>query len=121
MILGVAQEKMRSFKAHKRCGPGKAVTFDFSRQSVAVNHFYFYVHDRDWGPAFLKIGTYVPYPVKLCLNGHEWVKQHLHRQRIRFESLDNGFLSCPDAAALQAACDALGPADVQAFFDRWSH
>jgi len=22
---------------------------------------------------------------------------------------------------LQAACDALGPADVQAFFDRWSH
>jgi hypothetical protein len=121
VILGVAQEKMRSFKAHKRCGPGKAVTFDFSRQSVAVNHFYFYVHDRDWGPAFLKIGTYVPYPVKLCLNGHEWVKQRLRRDRIRFESLDNGFLSCADPAALQAACDALGPTDVQAFFDRWSH
>ncbi len=38
VILGVAQEKMRSFKAHKRCGPGKAVTFDLSRQSVSVNH-----------------------------------------------------------------------------------
>jgi hypothetical protein len=25
--------------------------FDFSRQSVAVNHYYFYVQDRDWGPA----------------------------------------------------------------------
>jgi hypothetical protein len=121
VIVGVAQEKMRSFKAQKRCGPGKAITFDFSRQSVAVNHFYFYVHDRDWGPAFLKIGTYMPYPVKLCLNGHEWVKQRLRRDRIRFESLDNGFLSCADATALQAAADALGPADVQAFFDRWSH
>ena len=25
------------------------------------------------------------------------------------------------SVALQTACDALGPADVQAFFDRWSH
>lgn len=121
VILGVAQEKMRSFKAHKRSGPGKAVTFDFSRQSVAVKHYYFYVHDQDWGPAFLKIGTYLPYPVKLCLNGHEWVKQRLRRDHVRFESLDNGFRSCADPDALQAACDALGPADVQAFFDRWSH
>jgi hypothetical protein len=121
VIIGVAQEKMRSFKAHKRQGRGHTPVFDFSRQSVAVNHYYFYVEDRDWGPAFLKIGTYLPYPVKLCLNGHEWVKQRLRRERIRFESLDNGFLSCTDPTALQAACDALGPADVQSFFDRWSH
>jgi hypothetical protein len=121
VVIGVAQEKMRSFKAHKRCGPGTKITFDFSRQSVAVNHYYFYVQDRDWGPAFLKIGTYLPYPVKLCLNGHEWVKQELTRQRRRFQSLDNGFLTCADPVALQATCDALGPADVQAFFDRWSH
>jgi hypothetical protein len=120
VVLGTAQEKMRAFKAHKRRTATGSVTFDFSRQAVAVKHFYFYVHDRDWGPAFFKIGTYVPDPIKLCLNGHEWVKQRLHRQRVRFTSLDNGFLACPDPAALQAACDALGPADVQAFFDRWS-
>jgi hypothetical protein len=87
---------------------------------VAVNHYYFYLQDREWGPAFVKIGTYVPYPVKLCLNGHEWVKQQLARSRMRFESLDNGFLSCAAPERLQAICDALGPADVQAFFDRWS-
>jgi hypothetical protein len=121
VLIGVAQEKMRSFKAHKRQGRGHTPVFDFSRQSVAVNHYYFYVQDRDWGPAFLKIGTYLPYPVKLCLNGHEWVKQHLRRDRLRFDSLDNGCLSCADPLALQTACDALGPADVQAFFDRWSH
>ncbi len=121
VVIGVAQEKMRAFKAHKRADRGPAVSFDFSRQAVAVNHYYFYVHDRDWGPAFLKIGTYLPYPVKLCLNGHEWVKQQLRRQRIRFESLDNGFLTCANPSALQATCDALAAADVQAFFDRWSH
>jgi hypothetical protein len=119
VVIGIAQEKMRSFKAQKRCGSGKGM-FDFSRQSVAVNHYYFYLQDREWGPGFLKIGTYMPYPIKLCLNGHEWVKQQLRRTRIRFESLDNGFLSCSAPDRLQVICDRLGPNDVQAFFDRWS-
>src|SRR5262245_579549 len=121
VVVGVAQEKMRAFKAHKRRGSAGGVTFDFSRQSVAVNHYYFYVHDRDWGPAFLKIGTYLPFPVKLCLNGHECVKRRLARARVSFESLDNGFLACTDPKVLQSTCDSLGADDVQAFFDRWSH
>ena len=120
VVIGVAQEKMRAFKAQKRSGPQGGVTFDFSRQAVAVNHDYFYVQDPEWGPAFLKFGTYVPYPIKLCLNGHEWVKQQLRRADVAFESLDNGFLSCADPTRLQAICDQLGPADVQAFFDRWT-
>jgi hypothetical protein len=119
VVIGVAQEKMRAFKAHKLAGRGKAVSFDFSRQSVAVNHYYFYVQDPDWGPAFLKMGTYLPYPIKLCLNGHEWVKQQLRRAAVAFDSLDNGFLACADPTRLQTICDQLGPADVQAFFDRW--
>ena len=122
VVIGVAHEKMRSFKAHKRCGRATKIMFDFSRQPVAINHYYFYLQDRDWGPAFLKIGTYLPYPVKLCLNGHEWVKQQrLTRAHVRFATLDNGLLTCANPVALQTACDSLGPTDVQAFFDRWSY
>jgi len=120
VFIGVAQEKMSSFKAQKRVGPQGGVHFEFSRQPVAVNHYYFYVHDREWGPAFLKIGTYLPYPVKLCLNGHEWTKQQARRVGIAFASLDNGFLSCADPGRLQQICDQLGPADVQRFFARWA-
>jgi hypothetical protein len=36
------------------------VSFPFWRQPVYVNQYYFYVQDRDWGPAFIKIGTYLP-------------------------------------------------------------
>jgi len=118
VVIGVAQEKARAFKAHKRSGPQGGVTFDFTRQSVAVNHYYFYVQDPEWGPAFVKIGTYLPYPIKLCVNGHEWVKQHLRQAGIPFASLDNGFLSCADPIRLQAICDQLGPRDLQQFFDR---
>lgn len=120
VFVGVAQERMRSFKAHRRGTASGSVTFDFSRQSVFINHYYFYFQDLDWGPGFLKIGSYAPYPVKLCLNGHEWAKQQLRREGIGFESLDNGFLSCADPERLQAICDRLGSADIQACFDRWS-
>lgn len=121
VVIGVAQEKASSFKATKRRTPRGSVTFDFSRHNVAVNHYYFYVLDPEWGPAFIKIGSYFPYPVKLCLNGHEWVKQRLRAQHVPFESLDNGFLTCADPARLQKICDHLGPAHLQHFFDRWSH
>src|SRR6266851_4704123 len=113
VIIGVAQEKARAFKAQKRRLPQGGVTFDFTRQSVAVNHYYFYLQDTDWGPAFIKIGTYVPYPIKICLNGHEWVKQQLRRAQIRFTSLDNGFLSCAAPDRLQTICDQLRPRDLQ--------
>jgi hypothetical protein len=119
VFIGVAQEKAWSFKAHKAAKPGERL-FDFSRQSVAVNHYYFYVQDREWGPAFLKVCTYLPYPIRVCLNGHEWVKQQLRREGIGFESLDNGFLSSADPQRLQTICDALSPGDVQRFFDRWA-
>lgn len=31
----------------------------------------FYAVDRQFGPFFLKFGTYFPCNAKLCLNGHE--------------------------------------------------
>lgn len=120
VFLGIAQERLRSFKASKSVTPAGVISFDFSRQQVFVNQLYFYVQDADWGPAFVKIGTYLPYPIKLCLNGHEWVKQQLRREGIGFESLDNGFLSCADPARLQQVCDELGPGAIEAFFARWS-
>ena len=75
--------------------------FDYSRQSVFVNHDYFYLQDEDFGPAFIKVCTYAPYAVKICLNGHEWAKRQLRKQDIAFEALDNGFLSCEDPQELQ--------------------
>jgi hypothetical protein len=86
---------------------------------VAVNHYYFYILDRDWGPGFIKFSTYAPFNVRVCLNGHEWVKQQLPQQRVGFQALDNGFLSCEDPTALQEICDSLGPKDVDLFFRRW--
>jgi len=55
---------------------------------VAVNHYYFYVDDEEFGPGFRKVCSYAPWAIKVCLNGHQWVKQQLE-QRIVYEALDN--------------------------------
>jgi hypothetical protein len=118
VFIGVAQEQVNGFKAHKDV-KGKRVRFQFSRQPVFVKVYYFYVQDADFGPGFIKIATYAPYPVKVCLNGHEWAKQQLRQAGIAFEALDNGFLSCADPVRLQEMSQQLGPEQVQAFFDKW--
>ena len=95
------------------------VGFDYSRQSVFVNHYYFYLNDDEFGPAFIKICSYVPFPIKVYINGHEWAKRQLEKQGIAFESLDNGFLSCSDPQALQKICDQLLASHIQRFFYKW--
>src|SRR6266852_4052235 len=118
VFIGVAQEKFQAFKAHKQARAG-TVSFDFSRQAVYVKVYYFYVQDAEFGPAFIKMGTYAPFPVKVCLNGHEWAKQQLRQAGVAFEALDNGFLSCAKPERLQTVCQQLGPEPIQAFFDKW--
>jgi hypothetical protein len=120
VFIGVAQERQFSFKT-KHVTPPHAVRFSFSRQTVAVNQHYFYLQDLEWGPAFIKVGTYLPYPVRVCLNGNEWLKQQLRKEAIPFDSLDNGFLWCADPDRLQQLADSLSPADVQSLFDHWLH
>jgi hypothetical protein len=118
VLVGVAQERALAWTGSK-LQRGRHIHFAFRRKSVYVNHYYFYVIDPDWGPAFLKVCGYAPYAIKLCLNGHEWAKRQLRRRRIPFTALDNGFLASPQPATLQAVCDQLSAAAIEAFFTRW--
>ncbi|MFL6250684.1 MAG: hypothetical protein ACJ75N_09180 [Actinomycetes bacterium] len=119
VLIGVAQEKTMAWRGWRRGGRDSHPHFDFGRQSVFVNHYYFYVRDPEWGPAFIKTCAYAPFPAWVCLNGHEWAKRQAEKAGLAFEALDNGFRSTADAAALAAICDRLGPQDVQRFFRRW--
>jgi hypothetical protein len=118
VCVGVAQERAKAWTATKQV-QGRHLHFAYRWKTVCVNHYYLYFVDREWGPGFLKVCGYVPYTMKLCLNGHEWAKRQLTRRRVPFTPLDNGFQTCTRPAALQTICDALSAADVQAVFDRW--
>ena len=111
----MAQEKAQAFNGKKVNG-----RFEFDRdKTVYVNHYYFYIEDEEFGPLFLKICSYAPWSMKLCLNGHEWAKRQLDKRHIAYEALDNGFLSCAEPVKLQKICDALGPEEIERVFRKW--
>ena len=118
--IGVAQEFQRVFTGYDRAAnrPGPP-HFAFDKAERRVSCFYFYLWDTDFGPAFIKICTYFPYPIKVWLNGHEWAKRQATTLGLGFTELANGFASTDNPAALQDICDRLGPAHIQSFFQRW--
>jgi hypothetical protein len=119
--IGVAQEFAVVWTARKRdTDPAKAPQFSFTKEQRRVTVFYVYVWDEDFGPAFIKICSYFPYPIKVWVNGHEWAKRQATQAGIAFTELSNGFATCDDPAALQTICDRLGPGAIRVFFQRWS-
>src|SRR4249920_3866287 len=120
--IGVAQEPQRVLIARQRdTDPGKCPQFSFDKKDRRVTVYYFYLWDASFGPAFIKICTYCPWPVKIWVNGHEWAKQQARKAGLPFTELSNGFASCQDPALLQRICDALQPGTINVFFQRWLH
>ena len=107
VFVGVAQAKMRVPRTiRKHFGQGGTIPW-IAYSTAMVNAYYFYCVDQDFGPFFLKFGSYFPYPAKLCFNGHEYLKRQLAQKGIGFQALDNGLLSCADLPAAQRICEGL--------------
>ena len=117
--IGVAQEYQNVFAAHQRQVCDGIPWFSFTKADRRVTCYYFYLWDEEFGPAFIKICAYFPYPVKVWVNGHEWAKRQATHAGIGFTELSNGFATCDDPESLQAICDRLGPGTINVFFERW--
>jgi hypothetical protein len=84
-----------------------------------VNQYYIYAIDHDFEPFFLKFSSYFPYNAKLRLNGHEYAKRQLAKVGIAYEALDNGIQACVEPERLQAICDGLSAAKIDALLRNW--
>jgi len=66
--IGVAQEMQRVLISRQRpTDPGKCPQFSFDKKDRRVTVYYFYLWDADFGPAFIKVCTYCPWPMKIYL------------------------------------------------------
>ena len=119
VLIGVAQEKTSAWRGWRDGGSDGHPHFEYRRQSIFPNNYYFYILDPEWGPAFIKTIAYAPWPVCVYLNGHEWAKRQANKHGLDFSALDNGFAACLDEATLAKICGRLCAEDVHAFFKRW--
>jgi hypothetical protein len=119
--VGVAQEFQRVWAAYQRDTQTAAPQYTFAKADRRVTCYYFYLWDEDFGPAFVKVCAYFPYPAKIWVNGHEWAKRQALKAGIGFTALSNGFAACDDPDGLQAICDRLQPGTIEVFAQRWLH
>ena len=82
VLIGIAQEKASVWRSWPAKGQAKFrhPHMEWGRQMAFVSHFYFYVWDPEWGPAFIKTNAYAPFPIWIYLNAHEWAKRVCHER-----------------------------------------
>ena len=119
LFIGRAQEKVPLFRTRKRRRADGSSYPWIAAETGVVNQYYVYCVDEDFGPFFLKFCSYFPFNAKLCINGNEWAKRQAAKAGIGFTPMDNAFAAVDDVAALQAICDALGPAQIDALLRKW--
>src|SRR5438034_11233799 len=117
--IGVAQEFQRVWTAYEGKTSTGTPRWSFVKSDRRVTCYYFYLWDEGFGPAFVKVCAWFPYPAKIWLNGHEWVKRQAERAGTAVTALSNEFSPCVAPTALQQTCYRLPPGTVEVTAQRW--
>jgi hypothetical protein len=99
-----AVEPCQSFDVHRnrqtRC-------LELVSRRRKCRFFYFYYLDREFGLMHVRVQSWFPFPVQVCLNGRAWLARQLEREGIGFVRVGNTFTSIDDASRAQALMDRL--------------
>src|SRR6476659_8079304 len=69
-------------------------------------HYYFYLDHPAFGPLHVRLQTWLPFPIKVVLNGRDWLARQLDAARIGYLKKDNTFVALDDFERAQALLDA---------------
>lgn len=97
-----AVEPCQSFRV--AYGEDRPVLRSAPRKGLAL---YFYFLDRELGFLHVRLQTWFPFTVQVCLNGHEALARKLDRHGIASRRQDNAFLWFDDFARAQRFADRL--------------
>lgn len=70
-------------------------------------HVYFYYVDREFGLMHVRLQTWFPFTIQVCINGREWLSRQMDKAGIRYTQRDNCFTDIEDLPAAQRLMDSL--------------
>jgi len=70
-------------------------------------HLYFYFLDKDFGLLHIRLQTWFPFTMQVCLNGRRWLANQLKRANISFVQHDNTFTEIAAVDRAQQLLDQL--------------
>jgi len=68
-------------------------------------HLYFYFDHNDFGFMNIRLQTWFPYHIQICLNGREWLRRCLEQEGVDFLAKGNKFLHISDCQKAQLLLD----------------
>jgi hypothetical protein len=78
------------------CGNRKVKKIELRLERRKCSHFYFYYDHPRFGFMHLRLQTWFPFQVNLCLNGRHWLARQLDQAGIAYQKKDNTFLRIAD-------------------------
>lgn len=80
-------------------------------------HLYFYYLDREFGLMHVRLQTWLPFSIQVCVNGREWLARQMDRVGISYTQRDNCFTHISDSQRAQKLMDRLTARNFNPFLD----
>jgi hypothetical protein len=77
-------------------------------KSAKCLHLYFYLQHPRWGFMHLRLQTWFPFQIEICLNGREWLARQLDRAHLGYQRQDNYLAWVDDLPRAQRLMDRQG-------------
>lgn len=97
-------EPCRAFKLEKN---RRLKTLTLNPTLRQCLHLYFYFIDREFGLMHVRLQTWLPFTIQVCINGWEWLGRRLDGQGIQYEKRDNCFIHIDDIPKAQRLMHSL--------------
>ena len=109
-------EPCRTFSIRRRSEGG----FGFISQDRKCLHLYFYFLDREFGLMHVRLSTWVPFGMQVCLNGRSYLACQMRRAGIGFQQRENCFVQIDDLPRAQTMLSALATRRWAALLGAWA-
>jgi hypothetical protein len=83
-------------------------------------HLYFYFLDHEFGLLHVRLQTWLPLTIQVCVNGREYLARQMLQAGISFSQADNCFTALSDLQRAQQLSDQLVERKWKPFLDAWA-
>lgn len=98
IVLLSCVEPCLSFRVR---GDRQAKTLHLVMESARCTHLYHYYQHAEIGLMHIRVQSWFPFSVDVCMNGRQWLARQMDRAGISYRQRDNCFIWIEDCAAAQ--------------------
>jgi hypothetical protein len=108
-------EPCMSFDVHRN---HKRKRLELVARQRKCKHFYLYFMDPMFGLMHVRLQSWLPLDVQVCINGRSYLAQQMSRGGMTFEQADNCFTHIDDLPRAQRMLDRLGTLNWRQILDK---